>query len=92
MVRIIRLILIVAVVVVSAVFTVLNPDPVAIDYVFNQKEFPLALIVVIAIVIGAALGFLVMTGRVMQLRYNNAVLNRKNQGLIKQLHNKQAAK
>jgi len=60
------------------VFTVYNPHPVTLHYVLGSVDIRLAILLLINLLLGVALGILVSGAWILQLRYQNRRL-RKNQ-------------
>jgi putative membrane protein len=69
--KLIKLLLVVLVMMLGAAFTVMNADPVKINYYFGTGEWPLAIIVVASLLLGALLG--AMSGVGAMLRQRNEV-------------------
>jgi len=61
----------------GAVFAVLNPQPVGLDYYFGTLELPLSVVVVAALAVGALIGMLAGLGAMLGLRRENSRLRRR---------------
>jgi putative membrane protein len=68
MMRLFTNILLLMVALLGLVFALLNAAPVTLDYYFSSLQAPLSLVVVLAVVAGALLGVLAMTGMVLRQR------------------------
>ena len=60
--RIITFVLLLLVSLLGLTFALMNAEPVQLNYYFGSIEAPLSLVIVIAIIVGAALGVLASTG------------------------------
>ena len=58
-------------------FTALNSSTIKINYLIGSKMVPLALLLLIALVIGALFSMLVMSLSILQLRAKNALLEKR---------------
>jgi putative membrane protein len=74
--RIIRFLLMLLVVVIGAAFTVLNADPVMLNYYRGSIELPLALVLMAMLMLGALLGMLASLASNLRLRRELSVLRR----------------
>ena len=66
--RIVNLVLILIVTLVTVTFTLLNSQPVKINYYFGSYEIDLLIVVVMALVIGALLGVTAALGKLVSLK------------------------
>lgn len=75
--RILKLIFILVVMALGAVFTGMNSESVILNYYFGSVESPLSVIIVGAVAAGALLGLLAAYGRVLRLHHEINTLRRK---------------
>ncbi len=66
--RIVLIILVVLIVLLGLVFTVLNAEPVTVDYYYGTVTIPLAMVIVLATAAGALLEQLAGVGPVLRQR------------------------
>ena len=66
--RIVNLVLILIVTLVTVTFTLLNSQPVKINYYFGSYEIDLLVVIVMALVIGALLGITAALGKLVGLK------------------------
>ena len=66
--RIVNLVLILIVTLVTVTFTLLNSQPVKINYYFGSYEIDLLIVIVMALVIGALLGVTAALGKLVSLK------------------------
>jgi putative membrane protein len=66
--RIVNLVLILIVTLVTVTFTLLNSQPVKINYYFGSYEIDLLIVIVMALVIGALLGVMAALGKLVSLK------------------------
>lgn len=76
MTRIFAFVLFLMVTVLGLAFAVLNADSVPLRYYFGASEVPLALLVVLAVVLGAVLGVLASLGVVLKQKREIAKLRK----------------
>lgn len=74
--RIFLLILFFVIAVFGISFAVLNADSVQLNYYFGQFLAPLSLVIVISLACGAVLGILASLAAIVQLRHEQARLNK----------------
>jgi len=74
--RILALIVLLLVVALGLTFSVMNAEPVNLNYYFGSAAIPLALLLVSAVVLGAVLGVLASLGAIFRLKRDNARLRR----------------
>lgn len=74
--RVIRLTILLIVFVASLSFAVLNTQSVELDYYFGAWHIPLALLIGIAIVVGAVLGILASVGMILKSKRETARLRK----------------
>ena len=60
----------------AAAFTVVNATPATLNYYFGTIEVPLSLMLVISLALGAVLGVLVCSTRLIRLNRENARLRK----------------
>jgi putative membrane protein len=85
--RFIKLFIIMLIMLLGAVFTVLNADPVKINYYLGHRELPLSLILTIALGLGVVLGVLAAMGRVLALKRELNSLKRRSQMVSEEVNN-----
>lgn len=72
--RILKLLLILIIMMLGAVFAVLNAEPVAFNYYFGSRELPLSLIITAALGAGVLIGVLSGIGMLFGLKRENVSL------------------
>ncbi|MBM7648993.1 putative integral membrane protein [Bacillus ectoiniformans] len=72
--------------IVIAIFAVINVEPVTVNYLFGQSEWPLVLVIIFSVFMGALLSFLLSLFRTLGLRRQNKVLIHQIENLKKELH------
>ena len=85
--RIIYLILILVVTIFTVTFTLLNSQPVKVNYYFGSYEIDLLVVVVICLVIGAFLGIMAALGKVFSLKQEMSRKEKKIKITEKELEN-----
>lgn len=85
--RIIYLILILVVTLITVTFTLLNSQPVKVNYYFGSYEIDLLIVVVICLVIGAFLGVMAALGKVFSLKQEMSRKDKKIKITEKELEN-----
>ncbi|AKH19876.1 LapA family protein [Sedimenticola thiotaurini] len=75
--RYLKLIFILLIMMIGAAFAVMNAETVQLNYYFGVQEFPLSVILVAAVAIGAILGVLATLGSSLKLRRENMSLRHK---------------
>lgn len=88
--RIIKLFLIMLIMLVGAVFAVLNAEPVEFNYYFGSRALPLSLVMIAALGAGALLGMLSSMGLMFALKRENLSLRRKSQLASQEVNNLRA--
>jgi putative membrane protein len=88
--RIIKLILLMLIVMLGAVFAVLNAEPVQFNYYFGSRELPLSLIMTMALGAGALLGIFACMGLMFGMKRENIQLRRKSQLASQEVNNLRA--
>jgi putative membrane protein len=88
--RFIKLFIIMLIMLLGAVFTVLNADLVEINYYLGRRELPLSLILTIALGLGVLLGVLAGMGRVLALKRELNSLKRRSQMVNEEVNNLRA--
>lgn len=74
--RFIKLLLVLAVMILGAAFTLMNADTVVVNYYFGSRELPLSVVMVGVLCAGVLLGVLGTLGRLFGLKRENAELRR----------------
>jgi putative membrane protein len=88
--RFIKLFIVILIMMLGAVFAVLNADPVEINYYFGSRDLPLSLILTIALGLGVLLGVLAGMGRVLGLKRELQSLKRRSQMVSEEVNNLRA--
>lgn len=88
--RFIKLFLVILIMMLGAVFAVLNADPVPINYYFGSRDIPLSLILTMTLGMGAVLGILSNMGRVLGLKREIHNLKRRSQMVSEEVNNLRA--
>lgn len=87
MVRLVYIIFSLVLLVIGILFAVLNADAVTLHYYFGDKNIPLSLVLIIAIIIGALLGIIASSGVVIKLKRENSKLRKLSELSEKELKN-----
>ena len=87
MVRLAYIIFSLILLVIGILFAVLNAEPVILHYYFGDKQLPLSLVIISAIVIGAILGIIASAGVIIKLKHENSKLRRLSELSEKELTN-----
>ena len=77
MARLIQMLVAVVALVVGIAFHVRNGGPVALDFYVSRLELPLSLVLVVALILGAALGALAMSWRLFVVKRELGRLRRR---------------
>ena len=85
--RIIYLILTLVVTIFTVTFTLLNSQPVKVNYYFGSYEIDLLIVVVICLVIGAFLGVMAALGKIFSLKQEMSRKEKKIKITEKELEN-----
>lgn len=88
--RIVKLFLLMVVMMLGAVFTVLNADSVQFNYYFGSRELPLSLIMTAALGVGVLLGMVSCMGLMFGMKRENLSLRRKSQLASQEVNNLRA--
>jgi len=88
--RIIKLILLILILMLGAVFAVLNAEPVQFNYYFGIRELPLSLVMTIALGVGMLLGVFACLGLIFGMKRENIQLKRKSQLASQEVNNLRA--
>ncbi len=88
--RLIKLFLLMLVMMLGAVFAVLNADPVQFNYYFGSRELPLSLVLTIALGVGVLLGIFACMGLMFGMKRENLQLRRKSQLVSQEVNNLRA--
>jgi len=75
--KIISLLVFILIFALSASFAAFNMAPVTVDYYFAELTLPLSVLLVVALLLGTALGFIIMFLSSLKLRYENRRLAQK---------------
>jgi putative membrane protein len=75
--RIIKLFLVFIIMLLGAVFAVLNAEPVVFNYYFGSRELPLSLIMTVALGAGIVIGLLSGVGLLLGLKHEIANLKQR---------------
>ena len=85
--RILALLVLLLVVGVGLTFSVMNAEPVTLDYYFGSSDIPLALLLVISLALGALLGVIASLGLIVRLKRTASSLRRENRLAEKEIMN-----
>ncbi|MEN8168411.1 MAG: LapA family protein [Pseudomonadota bacterium] len=85
--RIVKLLFILIIMMLGAVFAVHNSDPVLFNYYFDSRELPLSLIITVALGVGVVIGILSAIGLVVALKRENAALKRRSKLVSEEVNN-----
>jgi putative membrane protein len=85
--RIIKLILISLVTLITVTFTLLNSQPVKLNFYFGHYELDLLFVIVICLATGAILGILAAFGKIIGLKHEVNRKDKKNRTLEKEVEN-----
>ncbi|MGD8587339.1 MAG: LapA family protein [Chromatiales bacterium] len=85
--RILKLFIIIIIMILGAVFAVLNAEPVRFNYYFDSVELPLSLILTTALGVGVVLGILSGFGLVVGLKRQNVTLKRRSRLVNEEIRN-----
>jgi putative membrane protein len=85
--RIVNLVLILIVTLVTVTFTLLNSQPVRINYYFGSYEIDLLIVILVALVLGALLGITAALGKLFSLRQELSRKDKKIRITEKELEN-----
>ncbi|MCU7882022.1 MAG: DUF1049 domain-containing protein [Candidatus Thiodiazotropha sp. (ex Lucinoma aequizonata)] len=90
--RFIKLFVVILIMMLGAVFTVLNADMIEVNYYFGSRELPLSLILTAALWMGVILGVIAIAGmgRVFGLKRKVNLLKRRGQVVSEELKNLRA--
>lgn len=87
MMRILVLLLLLLVIGIGLTFSVMNAEPVSLEYYFGTSDIPLALLLVITLALGALLGVVASLGVILRLKRSNSSLRRENRLAEKEIMN-----
>ena len=87
MFRIIGTIIIIILAVLATVFSVMNANPVELNYYFGKVEVPVSMALVLAMVVGAFLGVIASLGVVIRMKKDNIRLKKEVGNAEKELMN-----
>jgi putative membrane protein len=88
--RLIKLFLLMVIVMLGAVFAVLNAEPVQFNYYFGTIELPLSLVLTLVLGAGALLGVLACMGLMFGMKRENLQLRRKSHLASQEVNNLRA--
>ena len=88
--RVLKILVILLVMAAGAIFAVLNPHPVSVDYYFGEFVLPLSVMVVAALGIGALLGMLAGLSAMLGLKRENSRLRRRERQTAEEVNNLRA--
>ncbi|KIL75435.1 lipopolysaccharide assembly LapA domain-containing protein [Bacillus badius] len=84
------LLLVILFALIVAVFAVINVDPVKVNYVFGQSEWPLILVIIVSVLMGGLISGLLSLFRTIGLKRQNNVLIHQIEKLKEELHDLKA--
>ncbi|MEJ2141809.1 MAG: LapA family protein [Gammaproteobacteria bacterium] len=87
MIRLTYIIFSLILLIIGILFAVLNADPVTLHYYFGEKDIPLSLVLIIAIITGAILGVIASAGVIVKLKREKAKLRKLTELSEKELKN-----
>lgn len=87
MIRLAYIIFSLVLLIIGILFAVLNAEPVTLHYYFGDKNLPLSLIIISAIIIGALLGIVASAGIIIKLKRANSRLRKVSELSEKELTN-----
>ncbi|MEN8177463.1 MAG: LapA family protein [Pseudomonadota bacterium] len=85
--RIIKILFILIIMMLGAVFAVLNAEPVIFNYYFDSRPLALSLVITIALGAGVVIGILSGIGMVLGLKRENASLRQRERLANEELRN-----
>lgn len=85
--RVLKMLIILLVMAGGAIFAVLNPRPVSLDFYFGELELPLSVVVVAALGIGGLLGMLAGFTAMLAAKRENARLRRRERQQAEEVNN-----
>ena len=80
-------IFVIAIILFGVSFTVLNADPVKLNYYFGVREISLSLLLAFTLIIGAVLGIIVLLSPLFRLKTENYRLRQKLTGIEQEVEN-----
>lgn len=80
------LLLVILFALIVAVFAVINVNPVEVNYVFGQSEWPLVLVIIVSVLMGGVISGAFSLFRTIGLRRQNDVLVHQIEKLKQELH------
>ena len=87
MIRLAYIIFSLILLIIGILFAVLNAEPVTLHYYFGDKQLPLSLVLISAIIIGAILGVVASAGIIIKLKRENSKLKKLTELSEKELTN-----
>ena len=88
--RLFKFIVLILIVMLGAVFAVLNAEPVQFNYYFGNRELPLSLVMTISLGAGILLGIFACMGLMFGMKRENLQLRRKSQLASQEVNNLRA--
>ena len=76
MIRLAYIIFSLILLIIGILFAVLNAEPVTLHYYFGDKNIPLSLVLISAIIVGAILGIIASAGILIKLKRDNSKLKK----------------
>lgn len=83
--RLIRLILLLALLIVALGFALLNAESIQVDYYLGKLSIPLSLALVVVLAVGAVIGMIASLGMVLRAKRQNAKLRKQVKNSEKQV-------
>lgn len=80
------LLLVILFALIVAVFAVINVDPVTVNYLFGESEWPLVLVIIVSVLMGGVISGLFSLFRTLSLKRQNQVLVHQIEKLKEELH------
>lgn len=87
MIRLAYIIFSLILLIIGILFAVLNAEPVTLHYYFGDKNIPLSLVLISAIIVGAILGIIASAGIIIKLKRDNSKLKKLTELSEKELKN-----
>jgi putative membrane protein len=88
--RFIKLFVFIIIMIIGAVFAVLNSDPVPVNYYFGSRELPLSLVLTLVLGVGVLLGLFSGLGKIVNLKRELQSLKRRSEMVNKEVNNLRA--
>lgn len=81
--RLLGFLFLVVLIVLSLSFAVLNSQPVALNYYFDDRDIPLSMVVVLSLAAGVVIGVLVSASLILRCKAQSSQLRRKLRNAVK---------